>query len=103
MSKWDYDQPEFLELRYEDMLEDEPASLCRLFEHYGLRDKERDTCVRQAGEFTLDVVRAKNDSHVRSGRPGEWRDSFGPHHIALFKELTGDLVVRLGYEKNNDW
>jgi hypothetical protein len=103
MSKWDYNQEEFLELRYEDMIEDEPASLRKLFEHYGLRDKERDTCVRQAGEFTLDVVRAKNDSHVRSGRPGEWRDAFAAHHVALFKELTGDLVVRLGYETDSDW
>ncbi len=103
MSKWDYNQEEFLELRYEDMLEDEPGSLRRLFEHYGLRDKERDICVRQAGAFSLDVVRAKNDAHVRSGRPGEWRDAFGPQHIERFKALTGDLVVRLGYEKDEDW
>jgi hypothetical protein len=30
--------------------------------------------------------------------PGQWRDAFDDDHIALFKELAGDSLVRLGYE-----
>jgi hypothetical protein len=84
MREWDYTQPEFLELRYEDVIRDEEASFARLFRHYGFREKECETS-------------------VRSGQPGEWPEAFKPEHVQRFKDLTGDLVVRLGYETNTDW
>jgi hypothetical protein len=103
MSMWDYHQPEFLELRYEDLLGNESAALEQLFRHYGFRDRDCRTSVEIASEFSLDVMRSRQDSHVRSGHPGEWRQAFEREHIARFKELTGDLIVRLGYESSTDW
>jgi hypothetical protein len=34
---------------------------------------------------------------------GGWRDFFTEEHKPLFKEVAGDLMVRLGYERSNDW
>ena len=42
-------------------------------------------------------------SHYRKGTPGDWRSHFTPEHASLFKKMTGDLVVQLGYEKANNW
>jgi hypothetical protein len=43
-------------------------------------------------------------SHTfRSGRTGDWKEHFSDSHKRLFKEVAGDLLVRLGYEQNNDW
>jgi hypothetical protein len=28
---------------------------------------------------------------------------FSEEHKQLFKDVAGDLLVRLGYEKDNDW
>lgn len=42
-------------------------------------------------------------STFRKGKIGTWRNSFTDEHVALFKELTGDLLVRLGYEQSSDW
>ena len=39
----------------------------------------------------------------RSGKVGEWQAHFTNEHKALFKKVTGDLLIRLGYEKDNDW
>ena len=39
----------------------------------------------------------------RSGKVGGWRAQFTPEHIQLFKEVAGDLLVRLGYEQDDDW
>lgn len=103
MSTWDYNQPEFLELRYEDVLRDEASAFENLFRHYGFRSSECLASVGIARGFSLDAVRRLQDEHVRSGQPGEWRTAFEPSHTARFKELTGDLVVRLGYEKTTDW
>jgi hypothetical protein len=103
MGAWDYEQPEFLEVRYEDLLSDESTSLEKMFRHYGFRNKDCLTSVRIAHEFSLDTMRSRKDAHVRSGHPGEWRKAFEGEHIARFKELTGDLIVKLGYENTPDW
>jgi len=42
-------------------------------------------------------------SHYRSGRAGDWARHFTPEHVEAFKQRFGDLVVRLGYESDDDW
>ena len=39
----------------------------------------------------------------RKGISGDWRKYFNEDHIRVFKDLAGQLLVALGYEKNNDW
>lgn len=39
----------------------------------------------------------------REGKIGAWRDHFSNDHRALFKALTGNLVIELGYEKDLAW
>jgi hypothetical protein len=41
--------------------------------------------------------------HYRKGVAGDWRNHFTPKITAAFKERWSELLVRLGYEKNNDW
>ncbi len=102
MAAWDYTQPEFLELRYEDVLQDEAGAFERLFRWYGFDDRAVAAGVAAAERLSLRQGGAKS-GHVRSGAPGEWRTRLGPDHLARFKEVTGDLVVRLGYEDDPDW
>ena len=39
----------------------------------------------------------------RKGQIGGWRESFKDEHKARFKELAGDLLIELGYEKDLEW
>ena len=39
----------------------------------------------------------------RSGKTGEWKKYFKDEHRQVFKQVAGDLLVRLGYESNYDW
>jgi len=50
-------------------------------------------------------VRGKADPrhHYRRGVAGDWRNHFTPAHCRLFRETSGDLLQRLGYEKTADW
>jgi hypothetical protein len=106
---WDYDQPEFLELRYEDVIAEEAVWFERLFRHFGFDDGAVAIGLEAADRLSLRTVEKRRESgdwragHVRSGRPGDWREHFAPEHTALFKELTGDLLVRLGYETSAGW
>ncbi|MGO8873128.1 MAG: hypothetical protein ACLQPH_17325 [Acidimicrobiales bacterium] len=97
MGTWDYHQPEFLELRYEDALADEQGTFERLFRWYGFNDAARGIGL-EAVERTSLRRGGAIPNHARSGRPGEWRSRLGSDHIERLKELTGDLVARLGYE-----
>jgi hypothetical protein len=45
----------------------------------------------------------KKDSHFRKGVAGDWKNHFKPEHKEKFLDLYGDVLLRLGYEKSNDW
>ncbi|MGO8871356.1 MAG: hypothetical protein ACLQPH_08130 [Acidimicrobiales bacterium] len=102
MGAWDYQQPEFLELRYEDALADELATFERLFRWYGFNDAARGVGLGAVERLSLRRGGAI-PNHARSGLPGEWRTRLGSDHIERLRELTGDLVVRLGYEDASSW
>jgi hypothetical protein len=109
MAAWDYARPEFLELRYEDVIADEASWFTRLFRHYGFTEEAVAESVSIAEEFSFSKITGRkigeqqSEDHLRSGRHGQWRAEFTPEHVALFKELTGDLVLQLGYETDPGW
>jgi hypothetical protein len=39
----------------------------------------------------------------RSGKAGGWRKQFSPENKQLFKEVAGDLLIQLGYERDHGW
>jgi len=39
----------------------------------------------------------------RKGRRGGWREMFKPRHVAAFKERAGDVLVKYGYDNDDDW
>ena len=90
-------------IRFEDLVNKRTATL------NGMLDEVENT------GYTIPTPRAKaltslekaiqpGKSHTfRSGKTGGWREHFTEEHKRLFKEIAGDLLVRLGYEKSNDW
>lgn len=42
-------------------------------------------------------------AHYRKGIPGDWKSYFDEQLIERFKQLTGDLVVKAGYETEESW
>jgi hypothetical protein len=104
MLAWDYSQPEFLELKYENVIMDEAQSFDRAFRHFGFRDREvragldiveRMSFNRVSGRDVGEVVAA---NHLRSGRPGDWRAHLTTDHLDRWEELAGDALTRLGYD-----
>jgi hypothetical protein len=51
----------------------------------------------------VEAIQPQKSHTFRSGKTGSWRDFFTKEHKKLFKDIAGDLVVRLGYETRNDW
>lgn len=109
MAAWDYNNPHFLEIKYEDIIHNESEVFYQIFKHYQFSEPAIQNCLKIAEKFSFkNKSRCKkgeinNKSHLRSGRTGEWLEIFTNRHKERFKELFGDVLIKLGYETNNDW
>ena len=109
MVEWDYENPRFCEVKYEDMIKNEDEMFFKIFEHYGFRTDAIETCLKIVRQYSFENVakrpigQIKSKSHLRSGKPGEWKTYFTEQNKVYFKELAGDSLIKLGYEMNNDW
>jgi Sulfotransferase domain len=109
MVEWDYHDPNFIEVRYEDLIADWTSEFRRTFRHYGFTPKAIEKSLRLAQPFSFEnqagrkIGEVQAKSHLRSGRAGQWMDVFGDRHRRLGKELLGAALIRLGYEASLDW
>lgn len=55
-----------------------------------------------AGWMEANVNPAQSGT-FRQGRPGSWRNHFDDEIKKVCKDIIGGLIIRTGYEKNNDW
>ena len=96
------DCPEVLTIHFEDLIHARAATLTRIMEHLLARAP-----IPAPREKILDALESSiNPSRsptFRSGKTGEWKKYFNEGHKRVFKEVAGDLLVKLGYESNNDW
>jgi hypothetical protein len=54
-------------------------------------------------EVLKQAIVPRKSGTFRKGQPGNWREHFTAANKALFKAVTGDLLIRLDYEESNDW
>jgi hypothetical protein len=92
-----------LVLRFEDFIHNRHETIGRVTDHFLKRVNtllaSRDQIIH-ALEANIDPQRSPT---FRSGKTGEWKKYFKDEHKKLFKEVASDLLVQLGYEKDNNW
>lgn len=109
MAEWDYKNPKFFEIKYEDLVADEMAIFESLFKHFGFNEEGVAYGLEMAEKYSFKNVTKRKvgeeskQNHLRSGKPGQWIDMFTEEHKDLFKELTGDALIKMGYESDNNW
>jgi len=96
------DQPSMLKIHFEDLIHDRAGTLHRIIDHFL-------TYVPLQADRSLLLKSLENSINpsksptFRSGKTGEWKKNFTDEHKKIFKAVAGDLLIRLGYEKDNDW
>ena len=96
------DHDEVLTIHFEDLIHDRKATLTRIMDHLLNRAPLQTT--RQLILDSLETsINPKKSPTFRSGKTGEWKKHFTDEHKKIFKEVAGDLLVKLGYEKDNNW
>ncbi len=96
-------QPNVLCLRFEDFLESRETTLGRMLDQIEKTGYRIPVQRPRALEILKESIQPSRSRTFRSGTAGAWREHFSPEHKRLFLDVAGDLLIRLGYEKNNDW
>lgn len=96
-------QPEVLCLRFEDLILEQDVALARLLGYLEVHGLDLTVPREQAIEILKTGIAPHKSGTFRKGQPGNWREHFTTENKARFKEISGDLLVRLGYEDGDDW
>ena len=96
------DQPGMLIIHFEDLVNDRIPTLNKIIDQFLAR-----VPLTISRETILDALESSinpgKSPTFRSGKTGEWRKRFTAEHKSIFKEAAGDLLIKLGYEKDSDW
>lgn len=96
------DQPSVMTVHFEDLIHDRSGTLNRIIDHFLER-----VPLQAPRQLILEALESsinpKRSPTFRSGKTGEWKKHFTEEHKSIFKKVAGDLLLRLGYEKDSRW
>ena len=97
------EQKHVLCIRFEDLIENRDATLNETLNEVEKTEYQIPMPREQALSILAESIQPNKSRTFRSGKTGGWKAYFTEEHKKLFKDVAGDLLVRLGYEKTNDW
>lgn len=104
MLNWNYTNPAFYEVKYEDLILDENLILFNnIFTFLRFPGEDIPKILKIAYNNSLFSGKLKNSVHIRSGETRQWEKYFKPSHKTRFLELFGNALIKLEYENNDDW
>jgi hypothetical protein len=92
-----------LAVKFEDLVSDRQPELIRKIAEFYARRTTTPFDLDAAVETMTTRIAPQKSHTFRSGKKAGWQREFTPAHRKRFAELTGDLLIRLGYEPNLDW
>ncbi|MGE5249973.1 MAG: sulfotransferase domain-containing protein [Bacteroidota bacterium] len=97
------EQPGVMCLRFEDLVNEREATLSAMLDQVEKTGYHIPTPREQALSTLAEAIQPEKSHTFRAGKTEGWRQFFTEAHKKLFKNVAGDLLVRLGYEKDNEW
>ena len=96
------DQPSVMKIHFEDLIHNRTKTLNRLIDHFLARVPLRTSRELLLESLEMSINPDKSPT-FRSGKTGEWKKHFTNEHKKIFKEVAGDLLIKLGFEKDSNW
>jgi hypothetical protein len=90
-------------IRFEDLINNRDMTLNAMLDEVEKTGYKIPTPREKALFVLVDAIQPKKSHTFRSGKTGGWKEHFSEENKKRFKEISGDLLISLGYEKNNDW
>jgi hypothetical protein len=93
-----------LEVRFEDMKADPARECSRLFAHCGMpHDESLVAQVVESTEFGSQDRPQGEESPLRAGQIGQWRERLGVRDAWSFERRAGEALAEAGYEPDRRW
>jgi sulfotransferase 6B1 len=96
-------QPHVMCIRFEDLIDNRQATLDAMLDEVESTGYRIPMPREKAISVLVKAIQPRKSHTFRSGKTGGWREHFTAEHKDLFKDVTGDLLIKLGYEKSMDW
>jgi len=96
------DRPSVMKIHFEDLIHARTETLNHIIDHFLARVPLQATRELLLESLEASINPSKSPT-FRSGKTGEWEKHFTQEHKKIFKDVAGDLLIRLGYEKDNNW
>jgi sulfotransferase 6B1 len=96
------DQPSVMKIHFEDLIHDRAGTLNRIIDHFLARvplQVDR-SLLFESLESSINPGKSPT---FRSGKTGEWKKHFTEEHKQIFKEVAGDLLIKLDFETDKNW
>ena len=90
-------------IRFEDLINHRDTTLDAMLDEVESIGYKIPIPRAKALSVLVKAIQPKKSRTFRSGKTGSWREYFTDEHKQLFKDVAGDLLVKLGYEKDNHW
>jgi sulfotransferase 6B1 len=90
-------------VRFEDLINKRDATLNAMLDEVEKGSYKIPAPREHCLAILAEAIQPRKSRTFRSGKTGSWQEQFTSEHKSLFKEVAGDLLVRLGYERDNDW
>ena len=97
------EQQDVMCVRFEDLIQNRQATLEAMLDEVESTGYKIPVPREKALTILMHSIQPRKSHTFRSGKAGGWREHFTDEHKKLFKDVTGDLLVRLGYETSDDW
>jgi hypothetical protein len=97
------EQPQVLSLRFEDLIQDRDTAFGRLLDYLEECGFRPQVSREQAVEVLNEAIKPRKSGTFRKGKPGNWQEYFSEQNKAHFKEVAGDILIELGYERDLAW
>jgi len=97
------EQKHVMGIRFEDLINNRDATLNAMLDEVEKTGYKIPIPRPKALSIVGDAIQPGKSHTFRSGKTGGWREHFTDEHKKLLKDIAGDVLLRLGYEKNNDW
>lgn len=113
-----FDAAHTMPVRYEALLKDTKAHVVEVLRFIGFAERQlqplaqatiqrnRFERLSKGRRFWKNGRRPGQEnrtSHFRKGISGDWKNHLKPKHVARFKEVAGQQLIELAYEKDFDW
>jgi hypothetical protein len=91
------------QIRFEDLVSDEKEDHLRRIMAFFLAHQEAEWTEDTLFKHALQNIAPKKSHTFRRGERSGWRTAFAPEHKQALKKYAGDLLIELGYEKDQNW